>query len=186
MYLHFSCFVGQDHSAPLCRKTSRYCLLIHHSCPIFIAGISCCSIIFLICCLVVFSSTAVSATVNSSVTPTGHRPFSRPGSSHLCISSTLWGSTSPQYSSRCSPSFPSLTCTLGSSAWAPSAKSSRSCDRRSRWTSTAGGWRAASWSGTTPSWTQRDSRWPRCPKSCSTGRIPTSSTWQTRKTPCTR
>ena len=35
-------------------------------------------------------------------------------------------------------------------------------------------------------WTQRDSRWPRCPKSCSTGRIPTSSTWQTRKTPCTR
>ena len=91
MYLHFSCFVGQDHSAPLCRKTSRYCLLIHHSCPIFIAGISCCSIIFLICCLVVFSSTAVSATVNSSVTPTGHRPFSRPGSSHLCIRSCASG-----------------------------------------------------------------------------------------------
>ena len=31
-----------------------------------------------------------------------------------------------------------------------------------------------------------DCRWPRCPRSCSTGRTPTSSTWRMRKTPCTR
>ena len=58
------------------KKSSRYCLLILHSRPIFIAGINCWAIIFRTCCLVVFSSAAVSATVRSSVTPTGHRPFS--------------------------------------------------------------------------------------------------------------
>lgn len=63
------------HSISLRRNASRYALLTLHSLPIFSAGMSCWLIIFRTCCFVVFSNAAVSATVSSSVTPTGHHPF---------------------------------------------------------------------------------------------------------------
>ena len=57
------------------RKASGYSRLMRHSRPTFIAGISCWAIILRTCCFVVFSNTAVSATVNSSVMPTDRHPF---------------------------------------------------------------------------------------------------------------
>ena len=62
----------------------------------------------------------------------------------------------------------------------------RSSARRSCWTSTAGACRAAFWSGTTRSRTQRDAPSRAYPRSSSIGRIPTPSMCRTRGTRCAR